>query len=169
MAIEFISSLSGSTLVKQNQNQWNHFSGEAFEKLEAEKQNHEQLHKVTEKISSEPSLSSVLRFHENIPLTSTLRTIRIYNETKKPNSIVENTLIDVNNGSGTNIEDSEESSAENRSEEIGKGYYVVTKPFLLIKEKLLPISKEEIIRNRLKEIYNSTNKKDKGGLVNLTF
>lgn len=169
MAIEFNTNLSNSTLVRQSQNHSNRFYEETNRKVEAAKLNQDQLAKVPEKISSEPNDSFTLRFQENIPITNTLKTIKIFNETKKPNSVSSNSLEDVKNVSEAEIEEAEENSVESKFETVGKGFYVVSGKVSSSKGKLLQPANADIVREKLKEFYNSSSKKENGSLVNLTF
>lgn len=169
MAIEFITNLSNSTLVRQNQNHSNRFTEETNIKIETAKLNQDQLAKVPEKISSESSEASILRFQENIPITNTLKAIEIFNETRKATSVSSDSLEEAKKVSDTELEDVEENSVGNKYEAIGKGFYVVSGKASSPQWKLLQPANEDVIKDKLKEFYNSSSKKGNGSLVNLTF
>ncbi|KAF0151595.1 MAG: hypothetical protein FD143_1728 [Ignavibacteria bacterium] len=166
MAIEFINNLSNPIFVKQNQNHSNRFQDEVNRKAGDAKISQEQLLKASEKINNEPSNTSSYRFQEMMPVTNTLKTIRVFNEVKKPNSVSSSSLAKTREASET---EHEEISTEPKTELIGKGFYVVSGNAFSQKGKLLQPANEDVIREQLKEFYISETKRKSGNLVNLTF
>ncbi|MEW6652999.1 MAG: hypothetical protein AB1394_05955, partial [Bacteroidota bacterium] len=165
MAVEFVYNLLSQAMVNQNHSNSNRFQEEVNRKAGDTKFNQEQLLKASEKINSEPGSTSSYRFQESLPVTNTLKTIRIFNETKKPSFVTLDSLQKLKELPEAKIEELDES----KTVLIGKGFYVVSGNISFPKWKLLPSVDEDAIRNKLSEVYNQTSKKKNGNLVNLTF
>lgn len=166
MAIEFITNLSGSTVVSRNPNQTNRFDEEFNKKNDVLRINANELEKVTEKINCDQNNTSILRFQQNIPITNALKTIKIFNEHKKPSNITSNSSTKSNEIAESEVD---ENSSFVNPEILGKGFYINTGNNSYSIRKSLPPPTEEIIREKLKKAYNPFHKKQNGSLINLTF
>lgn len=166
MAIEFITNLASSTLVRLNPIQNNRFDEELIRKTDATRINANGFEKVTEKIGGDSNNTSTFRFQENIPITNALKTIKIFNEPKKPFSVTSDQSKDINEKVESEVD---ENSNTLNPDKIGNGFYINIGSNSLSNKKSLPPHAEEIIREKLKEVYNLSHKKKNGSLINLTF
>jgi len=169
MSIEFISYISNSTLVRQNHNHLNRFADEVNRNIETNKLSQDQLAKASEQISRNTSHISTLRFQENMPVTNALKTTKIFNEAKKPDTVSKGSFEDVKEVSESEKNDDFDTKMESSAEAIGKGFYINGSNYTNTNTKLLSPSNEDFIRNKLYDFYNSTKMKNNGKLVNLTF
>lgn len=168
MAAEILTNLVSGVKISPNYGkpQVTKTDSEFFQKLATNKLPDSIISKtVVDSGESKYDPATIARFQSNTPVAKALNTVKIHNETNKIKSR-EKKDDDVN---GEETDETTETDSEIDENPIGKGYYLVSDNFTETSYKLLPKSKEDEVRNRIETAYDTSKRKKKGSLINLTF